>query len=140
MQTILAKRVAGEDLYLARILYVETAQLGKQVDLWSSHYTNKTTSASTSDHSTSRGSSSPSSTNTGTPTGGAAVAGFREARAQAGHGLQRRQEWRLESRRLVRAVLVEARAVPVVARPVAVEAGDGRRERERCGGPYWDLE
>src|SRR5690349_14361656 len=45
---------------------------------------------------------------------GAAVVGSREARAQAGHGLQRRQEWRLESQRRVRAVPVEARAVPAV--------------------------
>ena len=75
--------------------------------------------------------------------GGAAVAGCREAGAQAGHGLQRRQEWPLELQRRVRAVPVEARAVPAVAPPVAVEAGDGRRERERCRvllGPRIDTD
>jgi len=43
--------------------------LGKQVDVWSSHYTKVKTSGSASDHSSSRGSSNSSSTKTATPTG-----------------------------------------------------------------------
>ena len=62
---------------------------------------------------------------------GGEVAGSREARAQAGLGLQRRQVWRLESQRRVQAVPVEVRAVPAVDRPVAAEAGDGRRAATR---------